>query len=299
MSLKVWIKAARLRTLPLALSGIIIGFSVANVLQFSTEWFLFIMILLTAISLQILSNFANDYGDFMKGTDGKERTDRVLSSGDITPEKLKKGIFIFIALSLFFGILSIVISPVKLDLYTIILFLVGCISIAAAYKYTVGKNPYGYNALGDISVFLFFGLFSVIGTYFLMTKGVHHLTFYPAISIGLLSVAVLNTNNIRDIENDLKNNKKTVANTLGKRKALIYHLMLLLLGLSCLFIFEYKRFANPLHYSFLLLSPFYFSHYDRLTKIQNDKREEYNKELKTLSLLILITALVFAVSHQF
>lgn len=283
----------------MALSGIIIGFSVANVLQFSSQWFLFIMILLTAVSLQILSNFANDYGDFMKGTDGEERTDRVLSNGDISPEKLKKGIILFVILSLVFGIISIVISPVTFNLFSVFLFIVGCISIVAAIKYTVGKNPYGYNALGDVSVFIFFGLFAVLGTYFLMTKGVHVLSFYPAFSIGFLSVAVLNTNNIRDIENDLKNNKKTIANTLGKRKALIYHFILLVLGLLCLFVFENKRYANPLHYSFLLLAPFYFSHFDRLSKLKNEQREMYNKELKTLSILILITALVFAVSHQF
>jgi len=299
LSVKVWIKAARLRTLPLALSGIIIGFSVANVLQFSSDWMLLCTILLTAVSLQILSNFANDYGDFMKGTDGEERSDRVLSSGDMTPEKLKKGIVFFVLLSLIFGIISIIISPVKLDVYTTLLFIVGCASIVAAVKYTIGKNPYGYNALGDVSVFIFFGLFAVIGTYFLMTNGVHYLIIYPACSIGFMSVAVLNTNNIRDIENDLKSNKKTIANTLGKNKALKYHFSLLILGLICLFIFEYKRYGNPLHYSFLLIAPFYFSHYDRMTKIQNDKREGYNKELKTLSLLILITALVFAVSHYF
>ena len=232
-----WIKAARLRTLPLSMSGIIMGSFIARwklLEQGKTwEWTIFALALLVTLLYQVLSNFANDYGDGVKGTDQNrigEAEQRAVASGKISAKQMRNAMFLF-------AILSLVATLVLLykaffpdfinEFYTFIGLGVAC--ILAAIGYTVGKKPYGYLGLGDLMVFIFFGLVSVCGSYFLFTKTFDWDMLLPASAIGLLSAAVLNLNNMRDIENDEKSGKKTLALRLGFKNAMIYEMVILML----------------------------------------------------------------------
>lgn len=216
-SLNIWLDAARPKTLPLALVTITTGSSLAySNGQFSFEIMLLAMI--TAILLQILSNLANDYGDAQQGTDNEARLGptRAMQSGAVTQGEMKKAIGINIALTILSGLALIFYS---LDSLTnIVAFLgLGLLAILSSIAYTMGSKPYGYVGLGDLSVFIFFGLLGVGGTYFLHTGSLSAAIFIPAIGCGLLAVAVLNINNMRDIDNDRACGKKTVAVRLGER----------------------------------------------------------------------------------
>ena len=232
-----WIKAARLRTLPLSMSGIIMGSFIARwklLEQGKTwDWTIFALALLVTLLYQVLSNFANDYGDGVKGTDQNrigEAEQRAVASGKISAKQMRNAMFLF-------AILSLVATLVLLykaffpdfinEFYTFIGLGVAC--ILAAIGYTVGKKPYGYLGLGDLMVFIFFGLVSVCGSYFLFTKTFDWDMLLPASAIGLLSAAVLNLNNMRDIENDEKSGKKTLALRLGFKNAMIYEMVILML----------------------------------------------------------------------
>ena len=232
-----WIKAARLRTLPLSMSGIIMGSFIARwklLEQGKTwDWTIFALALLVTLLYQVLSNFANDYGDGVKGTDQNrigEAEQRAVASGKISAKQMRNAMFLF-------AILSLVATLVLLykaffpdfinEFYTFIGLGVAC--ILAAIGYTVGKKPYGYLGLGDLMVFIFFGLVSVCGSYFLFTKTFYWDMLLPASAIGLLSAAVLNLNNMRDIENDEKSGKKTLALRLGFKNAMIYEMVILML----------------------------------------------------------------------
>lgn len=232
-----WIKAARLRTLPLSMSGIIMGSFIARwklLEQGKTwDWTIFALALLVTLLYQVLSNFANDYGDGVKGTDQNrigEAEQRAVASGKISAKQMRNAMFLF-------TFLSLVVTLVLLykaffpdfinEFYTFIGLGVAC--ILAAIGYTVGKKPYGYLGLGDLMVFIFFGLVSVCGSYFLFTKSFDWDMLLPASAIGLLSAAVLNLNNLRDIENDEKSGKKTLALRLGFKNAMIYEMVILML----------------------------------------------------------------------
>ncbi|WP_375751708.1 1,4-dihydroxy-2-naphthoate polyprenyltransferase [Vibrio sp. HN007] len=226
-SLSIWLDAARPKTLPLALVSILTGSSLAH----SDGRFSFpimLLALLTATLLQILSNLANDYGDAQKGTDNENRLGptRALQSGAVTQEEMKKAIVLNIVFTIAAGIALIFYS---LDSLTNILaFLgLGLLAIISAIAYTMGDKPYGYVGLGDLSVFIFFGLLGVGGTYFLHTGSVDWTIAAPALGCGLLAVAVLNVNNMRDIDNDRECGKRTVAVRLGEQCAKVYHLVLI------------------------------------------------------------------------
>lgn len=228
----VWISAARLRTLPLSIAGIIVGSAAAiNIDRFSIS--IFVLALLTTLGLQILSNFANDYGDGVKGTDNEDRVGpaRAMQSGLLTAKELKKGILTTAVLTLLIACLLIYIAfNGQHFAISLLFFFLGIASIAAAIKYTVGKSAYGYRAMGDLFVFLFFGLLSVVGGYYLYSYSIGEFIFLPAVSIGLLSTAVLNINNMRDQESDRKVNKNTLAVVLGSEKVKIYHSSLILIA---------------------------------------------------------------------
>ena len=228
-SLSSWIKAFRLRTLPLALSSIIMGSGLAIYLG-SYSWIVILLATLTTILLQILSNLANDYGDFQKGTDNDNRLgpERAVQSGEISARQMKTAVIVFAALSLLSGVWLLYASLKEQFMIALVFFVLGIAAIAAAVKYTVGKNAYGYSGLGDLFVFLFFGLTGVLGTYYLNTLSLTWDVFLPAISIGLLSTGMLNLNNMRDIENDIKSGKHTLASKLGLRKAKYYHAFLVI-----------------------------------------------------------------------
>ena len=232
-----WIKAARLRTLPLSISGIIMGSFIARwkLLQNGEtwDWTIFALALLVTLLYQVLSNYANDYGDGVKGTDKNsigEAEQRAVASGKISVSQMRNAVILFALLSLvttFYLLYKAFFPNFINEFYTFIGLGVAC--ILAAIGYTVGKKPYGYLGLGDIMVFIFFGLVSVCGSYFLFTKSFDWDILLPASAIGLLSAAVLNLNNMRDIENDEKSGKKTLALRLGFKNAMIYEMIILVL----------------------------------------------------------------------
>ena len=232
-----WIKAARLRTLPLSISGIIMGSFIARwkLLQNGETWdiTIFALALLVTLLYQVLSNYANDYGDGVKGTDKNrigEAEQRAVASGKISASQMRNAVILFALLSLvatFYLLYKAFFPNFINEFYTFIGLGVAC--ILAAIGYTVGKKPYGYLGLGDLMVFIFFGLVSVCGSYFLFTKSFDWDMLLPASAIGLLSAAVLNLNNMRDIENDEKSGKKTLALRLGFKNAMIYEMIILVL----------------------------------------------------------------------
>ena len=263
--IKNFIKAARLRTLPLSVSGIIVGsllgageFDNFSILNSSIFW----LAILTTIGFQVLSNFANDYGDGIKGSD-KNRTgeERMVASGAISPIQMKNAMLITTLITLLVAVLLIFKAFGKDDFLNILIFFcLGIASIVAAIKYTVGKSAYGYSGFGDLFVFLFFGLLSVAGSYFLFTKSLHPDIFLPAISIGLLSTAVLNLNNLRDFEEDLKNKKYTLVVKWGVSKAKIYHCLLIGLALVAALVYTFVHFSGVWQFSFgIAFIPLFFN----------------------------------------
>jgi len=289
----IWLKAFRLRTLPLALSATILG-SFLGYAEGKFRWGVFIFGTLTTLFLQILSNLANDYGDARKGTDDEHRVGplRVTQSGLVSQGSMRIMIIIFVILSLISGSLLIWsgLRGGNLLLYAVF-FVLGFSAIFAAIKYTIGKRPYGYVGLGDIMVFIYFGILGVAGTYFLHTQSFHPSILLPASSIGLLSVGVLNLNNIRDHENDAVNGKFTLVVRMGVPWAKIYHVILLftafLLGLAYTII-HYESFIQLM---FLLSLPLLASDINKV--ITNTVPVELNAELKKLAVATLLFSLSF------
>ena len=223
--LKVWLEAFRLRTLSLAISSILVGSALAHF----RGWFdrpVFLLTLLTAVLLQILSNLANDLGDHQHGTDNADRIGpaRSVQSGAITAAAMQRAMLIAATLAFLSG-LWLIIMVFGLSLMMIGFLLLGLLAIGAAVKYTFGSNPYGYAGFGDIAVFVFFGLVGVIGTFHLHTLHFDKITVLPAIAFGLLSAGVLNVNNMRDIRNDAASGKRTLAVRLGPQRAKILHVL--------------------------------------------------------------------------
>ncbi|NGZ89525.1 1,4-dihydroxy-2-naphthoate octaprenyltransferase [Psychroflexus maritimus] len=282
--IKAWVNAARLRTLPLSVAGILMS---SAFVYATPQWnnLIFWLAILTTLALQILSNFANDYGDGVKGTDNNERTGpkRALQSGLLTDKELKKGIIINAAIAFLLALALIYQAFGSENFFYSILFLIlGIIAIVAAINYTVGNSAYGYKGFGDLFVFLFFGLVSVIGSYFLYTKLINIKIVFPGIGIGLLSTAVLNLNNMRDLVGDKNSNKLTLVVQMGIKKAKVYHSLLILLGLffSLLTIgIEAKKISDLL--PFLFVIPF-FTHLIKVHK--NTVAKELDPELKKVAL---------------
>ncbi len=215
--------AARLRTLPLSVSGIIIGSSYAFfVNKFNSS--LFIVALLTTIAYQVLSNFANDYGDGIKGADdNRTGPKRAVQSGLISRPSMKKAITTLSLVSIILTLCLVTLAFGAFSKYFFLFIALGSLAIFAAIKYTVGKFAYGYFGLGDLFVFVFFGIVSVLGSNFLFSTNLNWLLLNPAITLGLLSVGVLNLNNMRDLKSDEKLGKKTLAVYIGKKTSKIYH----------------------------------------------------------------------------
>lgn len=308
--LKNYIKAARLRTLPLSISGIIVGSFLANfsVLKFGDRIFtlfanyeknywIFILATLTTIGFQVLSNFANDYGDGIKGTDDLRTGEaRMVSSGKITPKQMKSAMIVTTILSLIVALLLIYVSFGKENFaYSALFFGLGIASIAAAIKYTVGKSAYGYSGLGDIFVFLFFGLLSVVGTYFLYTKNINLEIFLPAFSVGLLSTAVLNLNNMRDRENDKKSNKNTIVVKIGSIAAKKYHYSLLIFSLVFASLYVVLNYQNPIQFLYLIAYIPLAIHFVFVFK--NSEAAKLDGELKKVALSTFLFAILFGMGQ--
>lgn len=292
-SLKSWVKAARLRTLPLAMSGILMGASLSYLDQpFNPT--VTILAIVTALFIQIFSNFANDYGDSQKGTDNQHRVGpkRTVQSGEISPKQMKTGMIILIIFSLASGIWLVAEGTKKLDLKLFFLFLAfGIIALIAAYRYTAGSNPYGYAGFGDLAVFLFFGILPVVGTYFLNTHQINSEMFLPAISIGLFSTGVLNLNNMRDIENDRNSGKNTVIVRMGSATGKLYHTLLISAGMLSTFSFIYLEGKSTIQWLFLLSFPFFLNDLIQISKVSKPK--QFDPFLKKLSLTTLLFTVLF------
>ena len=296
--LKAWINAARLRTLPLSISGILVGASLAQFYGYF-NWTIFLLAVITTVGFQVTSNFANDYGDGVKGTDGEERIGpkRALQSGILTRKELKNGILISIILDFLLVIALLYVSFGSAKLKLIFIFLLLAIaSIWAAIKYTVGANAYGYKGLGDIFVFLFFGLLGVLGSMYLFTHYLNYQALLPAICVGLLSTAVLNLNNLRDAISDKKAGKNTIVVKIGFEKGKRYHLSLLIIAFLSLLLFtflNYKSWTNVVH---LLVFILIFTHANRIRKTKNPK--DIDPELKKLALSTFLLAFMFYLSFK-
>ena len=291
----IWVKAARLRTLPLSLSGIIVGsFMAASKGVFDP--LICALALCTTIGFQIISNFANDYGDGMKGTDNENRVgpERAIQSGEISPDSMKKGIIVtgLVSIALALCLIFVAFGTAYL-LYSVVFIVLGVSSIIAAIKYTVGDHAYGYSGYGDLFVFIFFGLLSVCGTYFLYTKALDFSVFLPAISIGLLSVGVLNLNNMRDRESDEKSGKLTIVVKIGNEFARYYHFYLLGASFLCSLLYTAINFSSFFQFLFILAYIPIFKH--AYTVYKNKDPRELDPELKKLSLSTFLFAILFGI----
>jgi 1,4-dihydroxy-2-naphthoate octaprenyltransferase len=296
---KAWLEAARLRTLPLSVSGILVGsFYAYSQQEENFNWAILAFALITTLGFQVLSNFANDYGDGVKGTDNENRIGpmRAIQSGAITVSAMKTGIIITSILSLASAIALIYIAFGKENFaYSVFFFVLGIAAIAAAIKYTVGKSAYGYRGLGDIFVFIFFGLVSVLGCYFLYTKHIDKLLILPAISIGLLSVAVLNLNNMRDQVSDAQSGKNTLVVKLGTENAKKYHFTIIITALLLILVFAILQRFEAKQYLFLVA---YIPFIKHLVTVKNNLvPRELDPELKKVALgtfvLSIFLCLVF------
>lgn len=290
MSIKPWIQAARLRTLPLSVSGIFMGSAYAYY-QNTFNGAIFGLAILTTLLFQILSNYANDYGDGVKGTDvNRIGEKRLVAAGVISAQQMKKAVVLFSILSLLSALALIYVAFDKENfLVSSIFILLGIGAIGAAIKYTVGSNAYGYNGMGDLFVFIFFGIVSVVGSNFLYSHFIDWKIFLPAISIGLLSVAVLNLNNMRDIENDKAAGKKTLVVKMGLEKAKKYHRAILVLA-SVIFMFFclLNRFSLI---SILAVNIPIIMNINKVSKAT--KYEDFDPELKKVALSTFALSVLF------
>jgi len=299
MNVESWIKAFRLRTLPLSLSSVILG-SLLAMWQDSFHLEILLGALITTLFLQILSNLANDYGDFQNGIDNEKRVgpSRALQSGDINPSSMKWAIAIFALLSLASGVWLLYEASKTIDTGKLLTFLlIGLLAIAAALKYTIGKKPYGYRGMGDIAVFIFFGLTGVGGTYYLHTNEISWVEILPAVSIGLLATGVLNLNNLRDEENDKISGKHSMVVLLGRKKAKIYHFLLVFLAILSALIFTILNYESPYQWLFLLAIPMLIQNI--LVVFRNERASELDPELKKLAIATLIFALTLGVGLNY
>ncbi|WP_297091237.1 1,4-dihydroxy-2-naphthoate polyprenyltransferase [uncultured Draconibacterium sp.] len=291
---KSWIKAARLRTLPLALSGILMGSALA---AFWREFnaIIFVLALLTATLIQVFSNFANDYGDFKKGTDNHQRLGptRTMQGGEITISEMKQGMWLIGSLSFLFG-LALVFAGTRQNgpLVFFIFIGLGVLALLAAYFYTAGKRSYGYIGLGDLFVFLFFGLLPVTGVFFLHAGTIDQSVWLPAISIGLLSTGVLNLNNTRDIDNDKQSGKITIAVKLGPVYSRIYQALLVIFAWLALIVFTVQQHKALGQWLFVLILPLTLLDLFKILKIKDGR--QLDPFLKRLALQTLALTLLFA-----
>ena len=306
--MKHWIQAARLRTLPLSVSGIIVGSMYAlahptNKILTPTEvfnWRIFGLALLTTLGLQILSNFANDYGDGMKGTDNEDRVGpkRAIQSGAISPEAMKRAIFLTASLTLISAMLLIYYAFRDTNIgYSLFYLVLGVLAIASAIRYTVGNTAYGYRGYGDLFVFVFFGLVSTLGVNFLYSKQLSFDLFLPATAIGLLSVGVLNLNNMRDEASDRKSKKNTMVVKMGGAKAKKYHYFLIVSAMVLVLMFAIIDEFHFDQYLFLLA-------YIPLTKhlivvYKNQEPRALDAELKKLALSTFALSILLALCMIF
>lgn len=247
--LQIWLSAFRLRTLPLATASVVMG-SFLAASDHAFKWDVATLCFITAILLQILSNLANDYGDTLHGADSpnREGPERATQTGKISKTAIRNALILF-------TLLSLIVGYILIRGESIFFYVAGLLAVIAAVTYTVGPRPYGYVGLGDIFVFIFFGLLGVFGTYYLQTHKLNFLILLPAMSCGLFCVAVLNINNIRDIHSDKIARKITIPVRLGETKARLYHWMLLITAIGFALLYTWLNYSSPWQFLFLVTVP--------------------------------------------
>lgn len=294
--MKHWIQAARLRTLPLSVSGIIVG-SFYAMSQSLFNWKIVLFALSTTLGLQVLSNFANDYGDGIKGTDNDDRVGpkRAIQSGAISPSAMKNAMILTAVLTMISAMALIYFSFKNTNyVYSLFYLTLGALAVASAIRYTVGNTAYGYRGYGDIFVFVFFGLVSTIGIYFMFSKSIEdgYLLFLPACAIGLLSVGVLNLNNMRDEFSDRKVGKNTIVVKIGGAKAKIYHYFLVIIAMILVLVFA---FLNDFHFDQYIFVVAYFPMISHLlTVYKNEDPRSLDPELKKLAISTFLLSILLS-----
>jgi len=292
-----WIKAARLRTLPLSVSGILVG-SFAAYADGLFNMSIFLLSLSTTISYQILSNFANDFGDGIKGAD-KNRIGptRLIQSGQISKTQMILGIKISVFISFILTVI-LIFTSFKGSLFNIVVFLfLGILAIISAIKYTIGKNAYGYIGLGDVFVFIFFGLVSVMGSNFLYSSEIKLELIFPSLTLGFLSAAVLNLNNMRDLRNDKQSKKNTIAVKLGAQNAKIYHYILILLSIINVLLFYFNTEQNSLFNIIMVFSVIIILLYHIFQVSILSREIDFDKLLKPLVLTTFFYSLIISSNY--
>lgn len=288
---QAWIGAMRLRTLPLAIAGIGMGSFLAaadGVFDAGVT----ALAILTATFLQILSNLANDYGDSVHGADSAERVgpSRAVQAGLITKAEMRQGMLVAAILSMVSGVGLVWLALGADGLLLVLLFIaLGAAAIWAAVNYTAGNNPYGYAGFGDLFVFLFFGLAGVLGAYFLQAGALNPSTILPAASVGLFAVAVLNVNNIRDMESDVKAGKNSIPVRIGWENARRYHWSLLLIGLLCAVAYVAVNWQSAWQILFLVAAPLIVKNGRAVATLPRDQLDPLLKQMVLASLLFVIT----------
>lgn len=297
-SVKSWIRAARPRTVLLSFSGVLMGSFLALKEKICYPSVL-IFAAITAIMLQILSNLANDYGDYTKGIDNKQRIGpkREMQSGNITKREMLIGIGIVGIVCMISGCILLFFSFIKSSSWNelAVFAALGIAAILAALFYTLGKHPYGYQGLGDLFCFIFFGWIAVAGTYYLATKKLDFSVLLPASAMGFMSNAVLNINNMRDYESDKASGKNSLVVKIGLKKAFAYHAFLIVGGFVCLSAFLIIRHCAFYAHLFWLLFPLFAK--DLKTIKNNLETHQFDpllpKQVRNTFLLTLVFGILF------
>ena len=279
----------------LSLSGVLMGSFLALAENPEVNPWTVAFCALTAITLQILSNLANDYGDFKKGVDNVHRSgpERTLQSGAITERQMRIGIAMTALLAFISGALLIFVIA-RLTWTELLVFAVmGVAAVLAALLYTLGKRPYGYRGLGDLFCFLFFGWVAVAGTFYLAIQTIDFCILLPATALGCCSNAVLNINNMRDYENDKASGKNSLVVKMGLQKAFLYHVTLITLPFVCLTVFLILKHEPFYAYAFWLLSPLFIK--DLITIHKQLERGVPDRLLPRQVLHTLLLTLVFGI----
>ena len=287
--LHAWLRAFRLRTLPLAFSSLLMGgFLAASRGYFDAS--ILVWSLVTTLLLQVLSNLANDYGDYTSGVDGDHRQGpaRTVQAGLIPASQMKRALVVFSILSLCSGMVLLWVAFRDQWLYALLFLVVGLGAIYAAIRYTVGKKPYGYAGLGDVAVLLFFGLTGVGGSYFLYAKSLDGPVWLLAVSCGLFAVGVLNVNNIRDIASDEASGKRSLPVRMGRSRAVAYHAALLTTGFLLAVIFALGRFGSVYGWAFVLVAPLLIRNFRAVRSKRGMELDPYLKQLALTTLLFVL-----------
>ena len=303
---KTWIKAARPRTVLLSFSGVLLG-AFLSVAASRSDIFatagrsgrqVVLFAALTAILLQVLSNLANDYGDFKKGTDSAKRVgpQREMQSGSITEKEMRKAVAIVGVFCLLFGgILVFAIAQLTWQELAVFAAL-GIAAVLAALFYTLGKHPYGYRGLGDLYCFLFFGWAAVFGTFYLATKSLDFSVLLPASAMGFLSNAVLNINNMRDYENDRASGKNSLVVKLGLKKAFVYHCLLIGGAFVCLTVYLVLKHAPVYSYMFVWLFLLFFKDLKAIKKTKSEQLDPFlGRQVRNTFLLVVVYGVLVVV----